>query len=138
MEKAEIREWIIAPNSSDEFTSVEEKANFAINSIKLELLARRNEATSTIQVIDEALQISNPLQSEPENEYLKLSVRELGLRSMGANALYKAGIRTVSDVCNKTPEDLRRVYRFGAGAYHELVTELGILGLSLKEPKSKF
>lgn len=131
MKKEEIMQWAATPEAS---VPSEYKVQFVVDSIAKELRERRAAAIETIAIIDESL----VGEYQTEESALQLSVRELGLRSMGSNALYRSGIETVEDVIQKTPNDLRRVYRFGKGAYEELITKLDALNLRLKEPDSQF
>ena len=121
-----------------ELSSVEDKATFVIDAVRDELISRRIKLAEELAEIDSILEAREIAIPEPNTETLHLSVREIGIRSMGANALYRAGIITVADLCEKTPRQLRNINRFGNGSYKGIVSALGALGLSLKEPKSSF
>jgi len=138
MDYQEILTFALSNDETFEISSVEDKAKFVIDAAKNELISRRIKLAEELAKIDAILEAHEITIPEPNAEMLDLSVREIGIRSMGANALYRAGIITVADLCEKTPRQLRNIHRFGNGSYQETVIALGALGLSLKEPKSSF
>jgi len=138
MNYQEILSFALSNDETIELSSIEDKAEFVINAVKDELLSRRVELANELSELDAILEAHEIVIPDTNAEMLDLSVREIGIRSMGANALYRAGIRTLEDVCQKTPRELRYLSRFGKGSYQELVAALEERGLSLKEPKSPF
>jgi DNA-directed RNA polymerase subunit alpha len=138
MNYQEILTFAQSDDETIELSSVEDKATFVIDAVRDELISRRIKLAEELAEIDSILEAREIAIPEPNTETLHLSVREIGIRSMGANALYRAGIITVADLCEKTPRQLRNINRFGNGSYKEIVSALGALGLSLKEPKSSF
>ena len=138
MNYQEILTFALSDDETIELSSIEDKAEFVINAVKDELISRRVELANELSELDTILEAHEIAIPQSNAETLDLSVREIGIRSMGANALYRAGIITVADLCEKTPRQLRNINRFGNGSYKEIVSALGALGLSLKEPKSSF
>ncbi|GEM_PF-803499 len=138
MEKQEILEFNLAKDSSIELLTAQDKVVFVMQAIKDELLLRRLASAQALAELDSILQEHEISIPNETSESLQLSVREIGIRSMGSNALYRAGVETVAELIEKTPRQLRNINRFGKGSYLETVAALGQLGLSLKEPKSTF
>jgi DNA-directed RNA polymerase subunit alpha len=138
MNYQEIFTFAMSTDETIELSTAQDKAEFLINAVKEELISRRVELANELSELDAILEAHEIAIPQSNAETLDLSVREIGIRSMGANALYRAGIITVADLCEKTPRQLRNINRFGKGSYQELVAALEERGLSLKEPKSSF
>ena len=62
---------------------------------------------------------------------LIIDVLELSVRSY--NCLKRAGINTVSELTNKTPDDMMKVRNLGRKSLEEVLNKLKELGLSLSE-----
>ncbi len=63
------------------------------------------------------------------NENLSIDELELSVRSY--NCLKRAGINTVKELCNRTPEDMMKVRNLGRKSLDEVLGKLKDLGLSL-------
>ena len=63
---------------------------------------------------------------------LDLSVDELMSTTHGYNYLKRAGINTVRELCNKTPEDMGKVRNLGRKNLEEILIKLKNIGLGLR------
>lgn len=63
---------------------------------------------------------------------LEMNIDELELSVRSYNCLKRAGINTVEELCNKTPEDMMKVRNLGRKSLEEVLAKLKELGLSLK------
>ncbi|MBR1759254.1 MAG: DNA-directed RNA polymerase subunit alpha [Lachnospiraceae bacterium] len=72
---------------------------------------------------------------EPKNDEkekaLEMSIDELELSVRSYNCLKRAGINTVEELCNRTPEDMMKVRNLGRKSLDEVLSKLAELGLSL-------
>ncbi len=74
----------------------------------------------------------------PENEKpLVMSIDELELSVRSYNCLKRAGINTVEELCNKTPDDMMKVRNLGRKSLEEVLGKLKELGLSLNTKDGK-
>ena len=69
---------------------------------------------------------------------LSLGIDELELSVRTYNCLNRAGIETVDDLCNMTPEDLMRIRNFGRKNLEEILAKLKELGLQLKSSEEGY
>ncbi|MFC1757035.1 DNA-directed RNA polymerase subunit alpha [Patescibacteria group bacterium] len=69
---------------------------------------------------------------EEQEDFLKTRIEDLTLSNRTANALTKAGIRTVGGLTRKKEEDLQNVEGLGEKAINEIRRALGNFGLILK------
>ena len=74
---------------------------------------------------------------EPKNDEkekaLEMSIDELELSVRSFNCLKRAGINTVEELCNHTPEDMMKVRNLGRKSLDEVLSKLAELGLSLNQ-----
>ena len=69
-----------------------------------------------------------------ENEkVLEMNIDELELSVRSYNCLKRAGINTVEELINKTPEDMMKVRNLGRKSLDEVLAKLKELGLSLND-----
>lgn len=72
---------------------------------------------------------------EPQNvaqeTVLQMNIDELELSVRSYNCLKRAGINTVEELCNKTPEDMMKVRNLGRKSLEEVLAKLKELGLQL-------
>lgn len=75
-----------------------------------------------------------------EDDYLKVSdnimnenIIFLGLPTRILNALYRARIKTIGELCNKTYLDIVNVHCLGKNSIKELIETMEIYNLSFKE-----
>ena len=60
-----------------------------------------------------------------------MTIEELDLSVRSYNCLKRAGINTVEELTNKTPEDMMKVRNLGRKSLEEVLAKLKELGLSL-------
>ena len=65
------------------------------------------------------------------------SVDELELSIRSYNCLKRAGINTVDELCEMTPDDLAKVHNLGRKSYEEILEKLANIGRRLKENKTE-
>ncbi len=71
-------------------------------------------------------------ESDEHEKVLEMNIDELELSVRSYNCLKRAGINTVEELCNKTPEDMMKVRNLGRKSLEEVLAKLKELGLSLK------
>ena len=90
----------------------------------LNLFVDLSEGTRDISVIVDT--------AEPgKDQALDMSIDELELSVRSYNCLKRAGINTVAELCNKTPEDMMKVRNLGKKSLDEVLAKLKELNLSL-------
>lgn len=75
--------------------------------------------------------MSEPIEDEKE-KVLEMSIDELELSVRSYNCLKRAGINTVEELTNKTPEDMMKVRNLGRKSLEEVLAKLKELGLQLQ------
>lgn len=96
-----------------------------IMSEHLNLFMNLSEASSNMEIMSDSLAESKEKIGETPIEELELSVRSY-------NCLKRAGISTVSELCERTPEDMMRVRNLGRKSLDEVLAKLKELGLGLR------
>ena len=66
-----------------------------------------------------------------KEKVLEMSIDELELSVRSFNCLKRAGINTVEELCNRTPEDMMKVRNLGRKSLEEVLAKLKELGLQL-------
>ncbi|QOV19796.1 DNA-directed RNA polymerase subunit alpha [Blautia liquoris] len=66
-----------------------------------------------------------------KEKVLEMNIDELELSVRSYNCLKRAGINTVEELCNKTPEDMMKVRNLGRKSLEEVLAKLKELGLEL-------
>ncbi len=66
-----------------------------------------------------------------KEKVLEMNIDELELSVRSYNCLKRAGINTVEELCNRTPEDMIKVRNLGRKSLEEVLNKLKDLGLSL-------
>ena len=69
---------------------------------------------------------------ETDGGQLDMTIDELELSVRSYNCLKKAGINTVGELCNKTPDDMMKVRNLGRKSLEEVLAKLKDMGLSLR------
>ncbi len=64
---------------------------------------------------------------------MKHEIAELNLTVKTYNVLKRAGINCLEDICDKTPNELRKTRNLGTKSYKEILSKLEEYGLKLKE-----
>ena len=70
--------------------------------------------------------------SDTKGKVLEMNIDELELSVRSYNCLKRAGINTVEELCNKTPDDMMKVRNLGRKSMEEVVAKLQELGLQLR------
>lgn len=84
--------------------------------------------------LSEKAKMAEVIVEKEENETQKaldMSIDELELSVRSYNCLKRAGINTVEELTNKTPDDMMKVRNLGRKSLDEVLTKLKELGLSL-------
>ncbi len=71
--------------------------------------------------------------TDEKEKVLEMNIDELELSVRSYNCLKRAGINTVEELINKTPEDMMKVRNLGRKSLDEVLAKLKELGLSLNE-----
>ena len=66
-----------------------------------------------------------------KEKVLEMNIDELELSVRSYNCLKRAGINTVEELCNRTPEDMMKVRNLGRKSLEEVLAKLKELGLEL-------
>ncbi len=85
--------------------------------------------------LSEAAQDLSVIAEKPDDttgKTLEMSIDELELSVRSYNCLKRAGINTVAELCDKTPDDMMKVRNLGRKSMEEVEQKLQELGLSLK------
>ena len=78
------------------------------------------------------LTVMAPAVENTAGKVLDMSIDELELSVRSFNCLKRAGINTVAELCDKTPDDMMKVRNLGRKSMEEVEQKLQDLGLSLK------
>ena len=71
-------------------------------------------------------------EDDQKEKVLEMSIDELELSVRSYNCLKRAGINTVEELTNKTPDDMMKVHNLGRKSLDEVYAKLKELGLSLR------
>jgi len=71
-------------------------------------------------------------EDDEKEKVLEMSIDELELSVRSYNCLKRAGINTVEELTNRTPEDMMKVRNLGRKSLEEVLAKLQELGLALK------
>ena len=69
--------------------------------------------------------------NDEKEKVLEMNIDELELSVRSYNCLKRAGINTVEELCNRTPEDMMKVRNLGRKSLEEVLAKLKELGLEL-------
>ena len=113
--------WTRGTMSPEEAVSLAAK----VLSEHLKLFVDLTETAKTAEVMIEK-------EDNEKEKVLEMNIDELELSVRSYNCLKRAGINTVEELCNKTPEDMMKVRNLGRKSLEEVLAKLKELGLSLK------
>ena len=85
--------------------------------------------------LSDAAQELSVISEKPDDNTVKtleMSIDELELSVRSFNCLKRAGINTVAELCDKTPDDMMKVRNLGRKSMEEVEQKLQELGLGLK------
>ena len=71
-------------------------------------------------------------QEDETTKVLSMSIEDLELSVRSSNCLRRAGINTVEELCNKTPDDMMKVRNLGKKSLDEVLLKLKEMGLHLR------
>ena len=77
-------------------------------------------------------------EDDQKEKVLEMSIDELELSVRSYNCLKRAGINTVEELTNKTPDDMMKVRNLGRKSLDEVYAKLKELGLSLRTGDEKY
>ncbi len=88
-----------------------------------------------INLSESAREVSVMIDKEPEGKEKKLdmNIDELELSVRSYNCLKRAGINTVAELINRTPDEMMKVRNLGRKSLEEVLAKLKELGLQLNE-----
>ncbi|MCR5254655.1 MAG: DNA-directed RNA polymerase subunit alpha [Acetatifactor sp.] len=90
----------------------------------LKLFIDLSESAQSAEVIVEK-------EDDEKEKVFNMSIDELELSVRSYNCLKRAGINTVEELCNKTPDDMMKVRNLGRKSLEEVLAKLKELGLGL-------
>ena len=70
---------------------------------------------------------------DAKEKVLEMNIDELELSVRSFNCLKRAGINTVEELTNRTPEDMMKVRNLGRKSLDEVKKKLSDMGLSLRK-----
>ena len=76
-------------------------------------------------------------EDDEKEKVLEMSIDELELSVRSYNCLKRAGINTVEELTNKTPEDMMKVRNLGRKSLEEVLAKLKELNLELNQGEEK-
>ncbi len=74
-------------------------------------------------------------ETESREKILNMTIEELDLSVRSFNCLKRAGINTVDDLINKSPDDMMRVRNLGKKSLEEVIVKLQSYGLTFMDEK---
>ena len=92
----------------------------------LNLVVDLSENAKSVDVMVESV-------TDEKEKVLEMNIDELELSVRSYNCLKRAGINTVEELINKTPEDMMKVRNLGRKSLDEVLAKLKELGLSLND-----
>ena len=90
----------------------------------LSLFVDLSESAKTAEVMIEK-------EDNEKEKVLEMNIDELELSVRSYNCLKRAGINTVEELCNRTPEDMMKVRNLGRKSLEEVMAKLDSLGFTL-------
>ena len=77
------------------------------------------------------IEVMSDQEDNEKEKVLEMNIDELELSVRSYNCLKRAGINTVEELCNRTPEDMMKVRNLGRKSLEEVLAKLKELGLEL-------
>ena len=68
-----------------------------------------------------------------KEKVLEMTIEELDLSVRAFNCLKRAGVNTVNDLINKSPEEMMKVRNLGKKSLEEVISKLESLGFNLSK-----
>ena len=82
--------------------------------------------------VAQAAEVMIEKEDDEKEKVLEMSIDELELSVRSYNCLKRAGINTVEELTNRTPEDMMKVRNLGRKSLEEVLAKLKELGLQLQ------
>ena len=79
------------------------------------------------------VEVMSEKKSDEKEKVLEMNIDELELSVRSYNCLKRAGINTVEELINKSPEDMMKVRNLGKKSLEEVLDKLKELNLQLKQ-----
>ena len=92
----------------------------------LNLFIQLTDTTGTMEIMVEK-------EEDQKEKALEMTIEELELSVRSFNCLKRAGINTVEELTNRTPEDMMKVRNLGRKSLEEVLAKLKELGLQLNQ-----
>ena len=121
-DKLTLEVWTNGTIGPDEAASLAAK----VLSEHLNLFIDLSESTKNTEVM-----VEKPSADTASMKMMNIDELELSVRSY--NCLKRAGINTVEELVNKTPEDMMKVHNLGRKSLEEVLQKLQEMGLSLRQ-----
>ena len=83
--------------------------------------------------VAQAAEVMIEKEDDEKEKVLEMSIDELELSVRSYNCLKRAGINTVEELTNRTPEDMMKVRNLGRKSLEEVLAKLDELGLALSK-----
>ena len=125
------------------YVEIEELAEFsdddllAIRNLNSKCVKEIRSAIDAISYIIDDDDLGIDIDANGENgvdaEVMKIEISDLGLSLRSYNCLNRAGIRTLGDLCERTPEDMMKVRNLGRKSLEEVLSKMQEYGVHLKE-----
>ena len=80
--------------------------------------------------------VMQPEQTDDSGKILDMNIDELELSVRSYNCLKRAGINTVQELVNKTPDEMMKVRNLGRKSLDEVLNKLVELGLHLRDSEN--
>lgn len=80
----------------------------------------------------QAIEVMHEAKGDETDKVLEMNIDELELSVRSYNCLKRAGINTVQELCDKTPDDMMKVRNLGRKSLEEVLAKLKELGLALR------
>lgn len=92
-----------------------------------------------IALTEEEPEIEEEVDEEQDElqQLMDMSIEELDLSVRSYNCLKRAGIDTVGELCQKTPEEMMKVRNLGTKSLAEVESKLAVFDLSLRQPEEE-
>ncbi len=121
-DKLTLEVWTNGTINPDDAVSLAAK----VLSEHLNLFIDLSETAKTAEII-------KPKEVSDTGAKLEMNIDELELSVRSYNCLKRAGINTVEELCNKTPDDMMKVRNLGRKSLEEVLAKLQELGLGLRQ-----
>jgi DNA-directed RNA polymerase subunit alpha len=78
------------------------------------------------------IEVMTETEEDEKEKVMEMNIDELELSVRSYNCLKRAGINTVEELCNKSPDEMMKVRNLGKKSLDEVLAKLKELGLQLR------